>query len=66
MLGFSPLSQGPIGTSGAASGNVTVTIDVQNVQAIGQTQSNDFLVRIPIVIPMPLPTPTPVSLFAIS
>ena len=52
MLGFSPLSQGPIGTSGAASGNVTVTIDVQNVQATGQTQSNDFLVRIPIVIPI--------------
>ncbi len=26
MLGFSPLSQGPVGTSGGVSGNITVSV----------------------------------------
>ena len=38
MLGFSPLSQGPIGTSGADAG-VSVAINVSGVSATGQVGS---------------------------
>lgn len=37
MLGFSPLSQGPVGTSGGVSGDITVS--VSGVAATGQVGS---------------------------
>ena len=51
MLGFSPLSQGPVGTSGV-SGNITVPIDVQTppVQATGQVGNVNAAIPVTVVL----------------